>query len=224
MQIKDNLGRTRRAIAGLWVAVGFECLCILVMAGYLSDIPMRVSQFTQEILNPEFLHRSWILIQVFILALVGVLFFPWFRRAYGNIRRAKDSFTDEWAVAGFFVPIANLGVPYRIMTDTLSKTIASAAAPWTPNQAKRIGAWWGLWLGFLILGNLSFTLTLYAMDILSWKIAYHLKIASSLLSIGSAYFLIRVLKVYRALEPQFRANRIRQEQELAQLMGKGDRE
>lgn len=56
---------------------------------------------------------------------------------------ARPALPAGWAVAGWFVPFANLVVPYRVMADIAR---ASLSRQRTPVQ---VIAWWSGWLVFL---------------------------------------------------------------------------
>ena len=78
----------------------------------------------------------------------GLLFIVWFYKAYKNIQTLDDMHyfhTPKWAYLGFFVPFANLFVPYQIGRDLLYYSLSSDRK----NEFKNtniIGFWWFLYL------------------------------------------------------------------------------
>mgnify|MGYP001228060901 CR=1 FL=1 len=69
----------------------------------------------------------------------------WSHRARRNldaVPEARPALSSGWAIAGWFVPFANLVVPYLVMAD-IART--SLSRPRTPIQ---VVAWWSGWLVF----------------------------------------------------------------------------
>ena len=59
-----------------------------------------------------------------------------------------------WAVGWFFVPLANLVMPYQAMRETWRES-HEAAGSLDEMDMPIVGWWWGLWLATNFLGNLS---------------------------------------------------------------------
>ncbi len=92
---------------------------------------------------------------VFYLAvLVGtvVSFTRWELRVARNARQLQPALrrSPAWAVAWWFIPLANLVLPYRVLGELWS----ASGRDGSPGPAY-LGAWWGCWIGGGLLGNLA---------------------------------------------------------------------
>ncbi|MFH8980213.1 DUF4328 domain-containing protein [Streptomyces varsoviensis] len=92
----------------------------------------------------------------------AVVFIIWFYR----VRTNAEIFTQDictlgrgWSIGGWFVPFANLWLPFRVAAETWQ-----ASAPQTPEGTLReisrapVRAWWLLWLLSLAVGRTAQTL------------------------------------------------------------------
>ncbi len=89
---------------------------------------------------------------------VIVVYLIWLYRAYSNLRALNTSFlgkfTPGWAVGWWFIPFANLVMPYQVVSELY---VNSAPAP-TENgyprmpSASIVGFWWA---AFILRGILS---------------------------------------------------------------------
>jgi hypothetical protein len=81
----------------------------------------------------------------------------WIYRANAKAHSVSDSMTISafWSVGSFFVPVANLFLPYWAMRETWQVSIAPTASRDVPVPSiMRI--WWGLWVLRNVLGNDAF--------------------------------------------------------------------
>jgi len=93
---------------------------------------------------------------VLLLAMI-VVFFRWVYRSMANVRGlgAAGVDTPARAVGGFFIPIANIILPYISMSQIWRGS--ENAHSWANGRTSAlVGIWWGLWLavgvfGFVIL-------------------------------------------------------------------------
>ena len=87
----------------------------------------------------------------------GIIVFKWIKLANKNVRAlgAKNlEFSPGWAVGWFFVPIANLFKPYKVMNEIWAAT--HSPENWKKNENHRaVQKWWGLWIGSSGLIQLS---------------------------------------------------------------------
>lgn len=79
----------------------------------------------------------------------GVIVFKWIKVANKNVRAlgAKDlCFTPGWAVGWFFIPVANLFKPFKVMNEIWSAS--HSPQKWQSDEKNRaVQKWWGLWIG-----------------------------------------------------------------------------
>lgn len=93
------------------------------------------------------------LLQLLVFVIGGIVFFVWLHRAVANVHALGArgfSSGPAMAIAWYFVPVANLGMPYVTMRDTWKASTdprdweAAASSP-------AIGWWWFFWL----VGNIA---------------------------------------------------------------------
>ncbi len=90
--------------------------------------------------------------------LTGTSFLVWAYRAHRNLETALERsdlrFSHASAVWWWFVPIANLFMPYRVMHETARASTAppEAGSRWRNHRLPAIAAWW---TAFLLVGVLS---------------------------------------------------------------------
>jgi len=93
-----------------------------------------------------------------------VLFFPcgtavlmWVQRACHNARVKAPAMrpTPGWVVAWYFIPVANLLIPFLDMRD-IWKNTAEQAGQTDDNGAPLLIAWWVLWLARAAAGSGQF--------------------------------------------------------------------
>lgn len=100
---------------------------------------------------------------VFLACAVAFLF--WIHRAYSNLTalgnlKAGLAYSPTWAVVGFFIPLINLFLPYRVVKEIWDKSDPSilteddlAFTP--PDSSPLILLWWVIWVASSVLGNLA---------------------------------------------------------------------
>jgi hypothetical protein len=83
-----------------------------------------------------------------------------YRRLDGT--RVDKRYGNGWAIGGWFVPIANWFIPYRVMADIWAGSVhrlGGRESPSTNGQAMRgvgvVRMWWGLWLASAVLARTS---------------------------------------------------------------------
>lgn len=143
---RDPTGATRAAVIALYLNMALEAL-----SAALSVADPVVGGIGDLVAFPSFL----VLIACFVL--VG----RWIYRTNANAHLLSGdmTITPVWAVGWYFVPFANLVMPYQGMKETwfashnacgLGEEAETALLPW----------WWGLWLVTNILSNVSMQITL----------------------------------------------------------------
>lgn len=89
--------------------------------------------------------------------LSGVAFIAWFYRAYCNLRAMGNRGTDYspgWTIGSWFIPLANLILPYLLMAEIVRGSIprrADEPYPKTVPGLRLVLVWWALWIIMLIL-------------------------------------------------------------------------
>jgi hypothetical protein len=119
-----------------------------------------------------------------------VLVGRWIYLTNANAHVFSDEMTIRpgWAVGWFFVPIANLFMPYQGVKETWRES-HEAAGQFESEETLLLPWWWGLWIVTNILANLTFTLGAATMEI-----APYLDLLSSALNVPLCLILIRLMR------------------------------
>jgi hypothetical protein len=100
-----------------------------------------------------------------IIYVTTVIFFcVWLYRAYDNLRVfnrwAGLDYSPTMAVGSFFIPFANLVVPYRAVRETWQKSgIPDELMLGLPEAPASFPVWWMFWLLGSFVGNISMRLS-----------------------------------------------------------------
>ncbi|MFE6050724.1 DUF4328 domain-containing protein [Kitasatospora sp. NPDC056446] len=149
-------GQQFRALSGLGVAAS-----VLIVLTLVYDVLLTVSDWRVYLAVEHFLagtateeeiqaaddfsgfFTTWKGLAVFVVG--GLAFLTWLWRARinaeslggpGSQRRARG-----WTVGAWITPVANLWIPYRIVTD-----IWKASAPGRSAPGPLLAVWWGAWV------------------------------------------------------------------------------
>jgi hypothetical protein len=114
-----------------------------------------------------------VMLVTFLLALISlviylttvVVFLMWLYRAYGNLRAfnpwSRLQYSRGWALGSFFIPFANLIIPYRAVKEVWEKSVPPDEAMLSnPEPPAYFGVWWLFWLLAGFAGNASMRLSL----------------------------------------------------------------
>jgi len=139
---------------------------------------------------------------VWIAAVIAVL--RWIYLANGNAHAigAEDMMVSPgWSVGWFFVPLANLVMPFIAMRE-LWKASANPKDWQAESASVTIAIWWGFWLAASLPGAISFQA---GMDPAkeAGTIAEAAYLASQLLSIPAALLLASIVGKVQAMQSRF---------------------
>lgn len=143
------------------------------------------------------------IIQLVVYIATVVVFLMWLYRAHENlaafgVHKRQLQYSSGWAVGSFFVPFANLVIPYRAISEVWRKSL--------PNQESMFGevsppgffpVWWGLWIATGILDQLYFRL--------SWREEVPSDATEAIGAIGSVlgiFAALMAVKVVREIQRQ----------------------
>jgi len=111
---------------------------------------------------------AMVVLIVSLLALLGLLIYVttvvffciWLYRAYSNLRAFRHPGTLEyspgWAVGSFFIPFANLVIPYRAVKELWQKSgPREEALLYEPGTPALFPIWWTFWLLASFAGRIS---------------------------------------------------------------------
>ncbi len=203
--LRPNDRRAKNAISMVWAVLAVSIITTLF--SIVDEIYINVVDYST-------LDSS--LINVFYLVLGGsgilytaiyigsaVTFIMWFRRAYYNLHQLRGnlSYGEGWAAGGWFVPIMNLFIPYRIMKElyVVTNNIFSQDLQTCTIRLKTdyLGWWWALWIITGILSQISLRAALSG-DV--YGISFGFEIIATLLSIPLTVLTVMIIKDYANIE------------------------
>jgi Domain of unknown function (DUF4328) len=92
-----------------------------------------------------------------------VFFLMWLYRSYKNLPAfgaRRTSYSPGWAVGSFFVPFANLVIPYRAVKELWQNSVAGETFSFaSANPPTWFPLWWGFWIASNIASNIYFRLS-----------------------------------------------------------------
>lgn len=130
-----------------------------------------------------------------------VLVSMWIYRAHANLRAAGIEgleYSPAWAIGWYFVPIAHLFKPLHAMRE-LWNSSHGAADQFGDRPPDNLNLWWGTWIIGNILSNASSRFEISNSQELVQAGAVT-DILASLLLIGAAWCLIRIVKEVTAAQ------------------------
>jgi uncharacterized protein DUF4328 len=124
-----------------------------------------------------------------------VVFLMWVHRSSRNLASfgwRSQGHSPSWAVGSYFVPIANLFMPYQAMKEIWLKSRPARSQPFSFSNSPPgiLPAWWAFWLTSNFATNIHFRLSGGEVR----ELAIIFGILSELLSIAAAAFAIQVIK------------------------------
>lgn len=141
------------------------------------------------------------LLEVAVRLTTAILFLIWIHRVYKNLRSldARNlEFSPGWAVGWFFIPIANLFVPYRVVKEIWVKSDPGIDKPvetWQRNDTPALlPLWWGFWIVSTFAGRIADNLLDKAETPEQLFLYTKFEIVASALTIGAAVCAILVVR------------------------------
>jgi hypothetical protein len=197
--------RARRVI-GLLVVTSIALVVSIVAEVYLMGVLARVADDGFVTRSEADTIGAWILatgvLAAVLILVTGVAWLMWQHRAHVNVRNAAGgggslSFTPAWGAGCWFVPLANLILPYRAVAE-LARESSPGVKP-TGDRPGRvtpavIPAWWTAWILASILGWISARMTIGDEAEDSLKLV-RLALASDVVAIVAAGLAVGVLRL-----------------------------
>ncbi len=134
------------------------------------------------------------IVELALFVACAVVFLVWLYRASGNARAlgARDMMVSPgWAVGWYFVPLANLGMPYVTMRD-LWKASARPRDWQVESAPVTIALWWACWIVANATGLIAFRIAL-EMGKDAMAATSGLGLASEIFTIPAALLLSRLV-------------------------------
>jgi Domain of unknown function (DUF4328) len=100
------------------------------------------------------------ILTIILFIIIGIVFLRWIYYTNKNLHllsNQKMEFTPGWSVGWYFIPIANLFMPYQSMKEIWRVSHKNESASYAI-----VGWWWCLWIVSAVLGRLALRLTMRA--------------------------------------------------------------
>lgn len=138
---------------------------LLEALSLLSPAPLEDQELSENLMGTVILVAAFMLtiFDVIIYLVTVVFFLIWLYRAYDNIRAfdpwSRLNYSPGFVVGSFFIPIANLFVPYRAVKELWQKSRGPNEAILSEPTPASFPLWWLFWLSASFAGNISFRVT-----------------------------------------------------------------
>jgi uncharacterized protein DUF4328 len=136
-------------------------------------------------------------LEFLVYVTTAVFFLMWLYRANNNVRAfdpwRRLEYSGGWAVGSFFIPFANLVIPYRAVREVWQKSGPPDEALLSePSPPASFPIWWTFWLLASFAGNIS------------TRVAFSEKVSPSAVTtisiIASALFIVAALLAYLVVD------------------------
>jgi len=156
----------RLAVAGLVACAVINVLNTLIAVADYEDKIIVVTHGEPDVVG--LLEVLDLLAPLDVLTMVGarlwmlglfvtvVAFITWLFQARRNAGRLRGGpkWAPGWAIGGWFIPVANLVIPYKVVQD-----VQKASSPYVPGQppvtvrTAPVGLWWAGWIVTVVLNR-----------------------------------------------------------------------
>jgi hypothetical protein len=156
----QNTSRSWRAQVAVYLLAALLTLLALNLLLNFLLVVVLPDTIADEVVQPDGTNwfvlvltiNSLLLFLLFIATVVA--FLMWLHEAYVNLASLgtfKPEYTPGWAVGWFFVPFANLVMPYKVVDELWVKSDPMLKEPveesWQKGgSSSLVGWWWGFWI------------------------------------------------------------------------------
>ena len=198
-QVPFTSAHSRARIVKILLIVGAIAAGMSLVA---ETISLAVPPFTEDQElgdNPAALLVSLLifllgLLEFFIYITTVVFFLMWLYRAANNLRAfnpgGRTEYTPGFAVGSFFIPFANLAVPYWAVKEVWKKSSPPAEAHLSGTPGI-FPAWWTFWLLSAFANNISFRVAFN--ENIPPSTAAIISIVAGVLNIAASFFAYEVV-------------------------------
>jgi hypothetical protein len=173
---------------------------LVLLLCWVSELVAFVDQLLTNFLVSDVLLFSFVIVANVVILPAAVTVLVWTYCAHANLRDNGLSglnYSPAWSVASYFVPLANLVVPFRAMRELWNRSEGEDQYQASGNVPD-VGSWWtcfvaGNAIEFCLLG-LRLINTVTPLKILTPPtLNIGMIIFATLLLVGSAFFLFRII-------------------------------
>lgn len=214
----DNRLRAKQAVIAFFIML---IICIALLISDLLEFQSFMKGWMTQTESDANTQRQMMiltvssLVQIFLI----VLFLMWFRRAYHNLHKAGEkglTASEGWSVGYWFIPVANLFMPFQIMNDIWNRTKtygSKNSEEFDPkiidetNQELNEGEgmnivsmWWACWIISSLSGTVGWQMMKSAKEIGDFQFASLINILSDLTGIVAIF--LAILMILKSQEHQ----------------------
>jgi hypothetical protein len=193
----------------LWLSVALDATTLLATAFYLAHMNRWIDRVgggaipdgTEALVPAEVVQVLAGLFGICVYLGLIVLVCIWLHRAAWNVRHfgaTRLEISPGMAVGWYFIPFANLVMPFRAMREIW--LASHDPANWRSEEVPLLRTWWGLWLAANIAGNLSTRTYMRAETLEQLRAAEWAGLGASALSLVGAIVFIRVVRYLGAAQ------------------------
>lgn len=197
--------RSGRARAVAATALLAACILAALLGSVSTVIQLASGRIpdpaSEEITAAEVADIGLGLLQLVVYITTIVVYCVWLFRAHKNLvalGNPKESLRHSagWAVGSFFVPFANLVIPYRAIKEVWTKSEPDASADYyaSPSPPSFFPLWWTFWLLSNFADNIATRLYLRADTQAEMVPAMWFDLIGDCLSLPAAAFAILVVR------------------------------
>jgi hypothetical protein len=194
---KPNGWRARTAI---WLALSLAALNFLGIGldawNYQNLEAAEAGTLTEEQEQPLiFTSLAWLAIYAVTTVVFLVFFFMWLYRAVKNVRiTSGDSRSGPgMSVGWWFIPFANLVMPYLVLKDLWERARVTSDAPW-------VGVFWLLWILSGIVSNVTSRAYNHALDNLDWALAKNMVLLGAAATVASGITYLLLVRIVNSIQ------------------------
>lgn len=155
MELKSHAKLTATLQTFIKLTIGITALAVLT--GFYdyytySTLPANVDP-NEMILPSDIVSGLVALVQLIVGVTTAILSLRWVYHSNKNLRALSGEsleYTPGWAVGWFFIPIANLFKPYRVMKEIWDVSHKNEASDHT-----RLKQWWAFWILSTVVGRIA---------------------------------------------------------------------
>ncbi len=192
-RLETRAGICRVAI---WAFIGVAAITMLLLLAVMAR-QLRLADPPPEVLAFYSLGELalWL---VLLLGAVPVSLWAW--RAHANLHEGGVSglnFSPAWAVGSFYVPVANLWVPFQAMRELVNRS-QGEPADFAASSVGDATSWWSCHIAAFLLSCVTTVIALVPLVSNAWwttppAATSFLGMLTLLLWIGSASYLLKII-------------------------------
>ena len=202
-QFRSLSSLSRAIVILLWVDIAASVAYLLASLGFLSHLRSRIAEEGEQALISDSADLAvsevaqiliGLLVMVLAVALI-IMICRWIFRAGWNVRHLgakRLEISPGMAVGWYFVPFANLVMPFRAMREIW--LASHDPLSWREASVPLITGWWVLWLVAGVVNNIAFRAALSAETLQQLNTTEMISIGGYVLSMGASLLFMRVVQ------------------------------